>query len=53
MLGTTTRKDGSIQVTYNSMPLYYFSKDEAPGDTNGEGVANVWYALGGDGNLVK
>ncbi len=53
MLGTTTRKDGSIQVTYNSMPLYYFSKDEAPGDTNGQGVASVWYVLGGDGNLMK
>ncbi len=53
MLGTTTRKDGSTQVTYNGMPLYYFSKDQAPGDTNGQGVANVWYVLGGDGQVMK
>jgi predicted lipoprotein with Yx(FWY)xxD motif len=53
MLGTTTRKDGSIQVTYNGMPLYYFFKDAAPGDTNGEGVGNVWYVVAPDGNVNK
>jgi predicted lipoprotein with Yx(FWY)xxD motif len=36
------RADGSVQVTYNNMPLYYFSGDKAPGDTNGQGVAGVW-----------
>lgn len=44
-LGTTTRRDGSQQVTYNGMPLYYFARDSAPGDTNGQGVANVWYVV--------
>jgi predicted lipoprotein with Yx(FWY)xxD motif len=26
------------------MPLYYFARDNAPGDTNGNGIANVWFA---------
>jgi len=35
-LGTITRADnGKLQVTYKGLPLYFFSKDTAPGDTNG------------------
>jgi predicted lipoprotein with Yx(FWY)xxD motif len=35
-LGTITRADnGEVQVTYNGLPLYFFSKDTKPGDTNG------------------
>ncbi|MGZ8438315.1 MAG: hypothetical protein ACXWXR_07220, partial [Candidatus Limnocylindrales bacterium] len=35
-LGTIVRADnGATQVTYNGKPVYFFSKDTAPGDTNG------------------
>src|SRR5581483_2981787 len=39
------RADGSKQVTYNGMPLYYWQGDKAPGDTTGQGVGNVWWVV--------
>jgi predicted lipoprotein with Yx(FWY)xxD motif len=42
---TIERTDGSLQVTWNGMPLYYWQRDAAPGDTNGQGVGNVWWIL--------
>ncbi len=40
---TITRDDGTLQVTYNGQPLYYFEKDKNPGDTLGQGVTNNWW----------
>ena len=34
-LGTITRSDGSMQVTYKGLPLYFFHSDANPGDTKG------------------
>jgi predicted lipoprotein with Yx(FWY)xxD motif len=35
-LGTITRTDdGTLQVTYNGLPLYFFSGDTKAGDSNG------------------
>jgi predicted lipoprotein with Yx(FWY)xxD motif len=45
LLSTFKRTDGSMQVTYNGMPLYRFSKDTNPGDVMGEGVAGIWYVV--------
>jgi predicted lipoprotein with Yx(FWY)xxD motif len=43
-LGTITRADdGSLQVTYNGLPLYFFANDQAPGDANG--VYEFWEAV--------
>ena len=41
-LGTIERDDGTLMVTYNDWPLYYWVNDEAPGDTTGHKVGNVW-----------
>jgi predicted lipoprotein with Yx(FWY)xxD motif len=38
-----TRDDGSKQVAYNGMPLYYFKGDAAAGDANGQGLADKWF----------
>jgi predicted lipoprotein with Yx(FWY)xxD motif len=45
MLGTTSRTDGTTQVTYNGWPLYYYLGDKAAGDTKGENVQNVWFVI--------
>jgi predicted lipoprotein with Yx(FWY)xxD motif len=52
-LGTTTRKDGSVQVTYNGWPLYYYEKDKAPGDVTGQDVGGVWYVVNAAGDQVS
>ena len=35
---TLTRDDGTLQVTYNGLPLYGWMKDAKAGDTTGQGV---------------
>jgi predicted lipoprotein with Yx(FWY)xxD motif len=41
-LGTITRADGALQVTYNGIPLYWYSGDQYPGDMNGQGIDGLW-----------
>jgi predicted lipoprotein with Yx(FWY)xxD motif len=41
-LGTITRSDGTLQVTYKGMPLYTFMGDTAAGQDKGQGVANFF-----------
>jgi predicted lipoprotein with Yx(FWY)xxD motif len=39
-----TRSDGTVQVTYNGAPLYFYVNDHSAGDTNGAGVSPSWSA---------
>jgi predicted lipoprotein with Yx(FWY)xxD motif len=47
-LGTTSAAS-VLQVTEKGSPLYRFSKDSAPGDTNGEGISS----FGGTWHVAK
>jgi predicted lipoprotein with Yx(FWY)xxD motif len=44
-LGTVKRPDGTLQVTFDGMPVYTYSGDSGPGQTNGQGVGGVWFAV--------
>ncbi len=44
-LGTITRADGTSQITYQGLPLYYWSKDIKPGDTTGQNFNGVWFVV--------
>ena len=52
MLGTITRTDGSVQVTYNGWPLYYYIKDKVAGDVLGQGFQSSWYGITPAGTKV-
>jgi predicted lipoprotein with Yx(FWY)xxD motif len=54
LFGTAVRPDdGSEQATYNDWPLYYFGGDAEPGDTNGQGLSDIWFVVAADGSLVR
>ncbi|MER5883403.1 hypothetical protein ABT160_06205 [Streptomyces sp. NPDC001941] len=48
-VGVVKRTDGSLQVTLGGWPVYRFSKDLKPGDTNGQGVGGTWFGVTPDG----
>ena len=50
---TIKRDDGSSQVTFYGMPVYYFAADAAAGDTKGQGLLSKWYVVDGDGKMIK
>jgi predicted lipoprotein with Yx(FWY)xxD motif len=52
-LGTTKRKDGTLQVTYKGHPLYTFTGDKEPGEANGNESEGTWFALDEAGAAVK
>jgi predicted lipoprotein with Yx(FWY)xxD motif len=56
MLGTTTRTDGKIEVTYSGHPLYYFVQDKAAGDAKGQGVngfGGLWWVMSASGAAIQ
>lgn len=56
LLGTTTRSDGSREVTYAGHPLYYFAGDSAPGQTSGQGntgFGSPWWVVSPAGKAIQ
>jgi predicted lipoprotein with Yx(FWY)xxD motif len=49
---TITRADGTKQVTDYGFPVYTYSGDTKAGDTNGDGIGNLWYAVGKEGKAA-
>ncbi len=53
LVGTIEREDdGSTQVTYDGLPLYYWAGDAEPGDVEGQGVQDVWWVVAPDGSAI-
>jgi predicted lipoprotein with Yx(FWY)xxD motif len=48
-VGVVKRDDGRLQVTIGGWPVYRFSGDAEPGDTNGQGVGGTWFGVAPDG----
>ena len=53
LLGTAPTADGGEQATIDGWPLYFFSGDAAPGDTNGQGIGGVWFVVAPDGTAIQ
>ena len=52
-LRTVKRPDGGVQVTYNGYALYLYSGDKKAGQTTGQGVAGLWYAITPAGAVTR
>lgn len=44
-MGASVRKDGSLQLTLEGQPLYFFKGDAKSGDIKGDGLGNVWHII--------
>ena len=54
-IGTIAGPRGTMQVTYNGHPLYYYVGDHKPGQTAGQGLnefGGLWYVLSTKGLAV-
>jgi predicted lipoprotein with Yx(FWY)xxD motif len=49
LIGQTRRTDGKYQVTLAGWPLYRFNGENGPHQLAGEGVRNLWHAIGPNG----
>ena len=50
---TVENPEAGAMLKIGDWPLYTFAADEAPGDVNGQGVGEVWYAVAPDGSLIE
>jgi predicted lipoprotein with Yx(FWY)xxD motif len=55
LLGLTTRRDGTKQVTYNGLPLYYYTADTKAGQATGNHLKDgfgLWVGMLATGKLA-
>lgn len=55
LIGTTSRQDGSTQITYAGHPLYLYAGDTKAGDTKGQGSDNFgakWWLVDPQGKPI-
>jgi predicted lipoprotein with Yx(FWY)xxD motif len=56
LVGTTKRRDGTLQVTYAKHPLYYFKEDTKPRQIKCQNVSNfggLWLVVAPSGKAVR
>ncbi len=56
LIGTTRRRDGRRQITYNGRPLYYYVGDKSPGQILCQNVnefGGTWLVVHPNGQLVR
>jgi predicted lipoprotein with Yx(FWY)xxD motif len=56
LLGTTRRRGGGLQVTFNGHPLYYYVNDIKPGQIlcqNAEEFSGIWLVVSPSGTAVR
>lgn len=51
-LTVVNRPDGTQQVAANGLPLYMYAGDSKAGDTNGQGIGGLWFAVLTSGSLA-
>lgn len=52
LVGSVERPDGSRQLTIDCWPVYLFTGDTAPGQTNGHGAQGLWFAVNDAGEKI-
>ncbi|MDJ0382755.1 SCO0930 family lipoprotein [Streptomyces sp. G-G2] len=52
LVGSVKRPDGSMQLTIDCWPVYTFTGDTAPGQTNGHNKQGLWFAVTDTGKKV-
>ncbi|MEO5968703.1 MAG: hypothetical protein ABIQ95_02145 [Bdellovibrionia bacterium] len=55
-IGSTTRSDGTMQITYRGMPLYVYTQDQRLGDGSGQGIESFggrWVLVRPNGSTME
>jgi predicted lipoprotein with Yx(FWY)xxD motif len=50
---TVENPEAGAMLKLGDWPLYTFAGDAAPGDVNGQGIGEVWFAVAPDGTLIE